>query len=78
MVDEAPEHWDDLWKPEYKFSHMLFDGSREVGTLGLNSLLQPQNSKDLPVVEERVDKLQTDSKYQGYRCGRDEGLYDSE
>ncbi|MDA6307692.1 extracellular solute-binding protein, partial [Escherichia coli] len=20
MVDEAPEHWDDLWKPEYKNS----------------------------------------------------------
>ena len=38
MVDEAPEHWDDLWKPEYKDSIMLFDGAREVLGLGLNSL----------------------------------------
>jgi len=36
MVEEAPEHWDDLWKPEYKDSIMLFDGAREVLGLGLN------------------------------------------
>lgn len=57
MVDEAPEHWDDLWKPEYKNSIMLFDGAREVLGLGLNSLGYSLNSKDLQQLEETVDKL---------------------
>ena len=57
MVDEAPEHWDDLWKPEYKNSIMLFDGAREVLGLGLNSLGYSLNSKDPQQLEETVDKL---------------------
>lgn len=57
MVDEAPEHWDDLWKPEYKNSIMLFDGAREVLGLGLNSLGYSLNSKDSQQLEETVDKL---------------------
>ena len=57
MVDEAPEHWDDLWKPEYKNSIMLFDGAREVLGLGLNSLGYSLNSKDTQQLEETVDKL---------------------
>ena len=57
MVDEAPEHWDDLWKPEYKDSIMLFDGAREVLGLGLNSLGYSLNSKDPQQLEETVDKL---------------------
>ena len=57
MVEEAPEHWDDLWKPEYKDSVMLFDGAREVLGLGLNSLGYSLNSKDPQQLEETVDKL---------------------
>ncbi|MDU6352883.1 MAG: ABC transporter substrate-binding protein, partial [Streptococcus mitis] len=57
MVDEAPEHWDDLWKPEYKNSIMLFDGAREVLGLGLNSLGYSLNSKDTLQLKETVDKL---------------------
>ena len=57
MVEEAPEHWDDLWKPEYKDSIMLFDGAREVLGLGLNSLGYSLNSKDPQQLEETVDKL---------------------
>ena len=57
MVEEAPEHWDDLWKPEYKNSIMLFDGAREVLGLGLNSLGYSLNSKDTQQLEETVDKL---------------------
>ena len=57
MVEEAPEHWDDLWKPEYKNSIMLFDGAREVLGLGLNSLGYSLNSKDPQQLEETVDKL---------------------
>lgn len=57
MVDEAPEHWDDLWKLEYKNSIMLFDGAREVLGLGLNSLGYSLNSKDPQQLEETVDKL---------------------
>ena len=37
MVDKAPEHWNDLWRPEYKNSIMIIDGAREVMGIGLNS-----------------------------------------
>ena len=57
MVEEAPEHWDDLWKPEYKDSIMLFDGAREVLGLGLNSLGYSLNSKDPQQLSQTVDKL---------------------
>ena len=30
MVDKAPEHWEDLWRPEYKNDIMMYDGAREV------------------------------------------------
>ncbi len=38
MVDKAPEHWNDLWRPEYKNSIMMIDGAREVMGIGLNSM----------------------------------------
>ncbi len=44
MVDKAPEHWDDLFMPEYKNSIMLIDGARGYG-LGLNSLGYGLNDK---------------------------------
>ena len=44
---KAPEHWADLWRPEYKNDIMMYDGAREVMGIGLNSLgysLQLQGS----------------------------------
>lgn len=57
LVDKAPEHWDDLWRPEYKNSIMLIDGAREVMGLGLNSLGYSLNSKNRDQLQEAVDKL---------------------
>lgn len=57
LVEEAPEHWDDLWKPEYKNDIMLIDGAREVMGLGLNSLGYSLNSKNPQELQEAVDKL---------------------
>ena len=39
MVDEAPEHWDDLWKPEYKNSIMLLMGRVRYWDSGLTRLV---------------------------------------
>ena len=57
LVDKAPEHWDDLWRPEYKNSIMLIDGAREVMGLGLNSLGYGLNDKNADHLQEAVDKL---------------------
>lgn len=57
LVDKAPEHWDDLWRPEFKNSIMLIDGAREVMGLGLNSLGYSLNSKNRDQLQEAVDKL---------------------
>jgi len=59
MVDKAPEHWNDLWRPEYKNSIMMIDGAREVMGLGLNSDGHSLNSKDADQLQEAVDKLYT-------------------
>lgn len=59
MVDKAPEHWNDLWRPEYKNSIMIIDGAREVMGIGLNSDGHSLNSKDANQLQEAVDKLYT-------------------
>ena len=59
MVDKAPEHWNDLWRPEYKNSIMMIDGAREVMGIGLNSDGHSLNSKDTNQLQEAVDKLYT-------------------
>ena len=59
MVNQAPQHWNDLWKPEYKNDIMLIDGAREVMGLGLNSLGYSLNSKNEGELQEAVDKLYT-------------------
>ena len=30
MVKNAPEHWSDLWREEYRNDIMMYDGAREV------------------------------------------------
>ncbi|MGT2828004.1 ABC transporter substrate-binding protein [Streptococcus himalayensis] len=57
LVKEAPEHWDDLWREEYKNDIMLIDGAREVMGFGLNSLSYSLNSKNEAQLQEAVDKL---------------------
>lgn len=60
MLETAPEHWEDLWRPDYKNQVMLFDGAREVMGFGLNSLGYSLNSKDmaeLATVEEHLTQL---------------------
>ena len=59
MVDKVPEHWADLWRPEYKNDIMMYDGAREVMGIGLNSLGYSLNSKDPQQLQESVDKLYT-------------------
>lgn len=60
MVEEAPEHWDDLWREEYRNDILLVDGAREVMGFGLNSLGYSVNSKNLnqlKEVEEHLNQL---------------------
>ncbi|MBP2623132.1 ABC transporter substrate-binding protein [Streptococcus oricebi] len=57
LVKEAPEHWEDLWRSDYKNEIMLIDGAREVMGLGLNSLGYSLNSKNEQELQETVDKL---------------------
>ncbi|MGT2681680.1 ABC transporter substrate-binding protein [Streptococcus porci] len=60
MVNKAPAHWEDLWRPEYKNDILLVDGAREVMGLGLNSFGYSLNSKDkveLAVVEAKLNEL---------------------
>lgn len=60
MVKEAPEHWEDLWKEEFRNDILLVDGAREVIGLGLNSFGYSLNSKDkveLAVVEAKLNEL---------------------
>ena len=59
MVDQAPAHWEDLWRPEYRNSIMMIDGVREVMGIGLNSLGYSLNSKNQDQLQEAVDKLYT-------------------
>ena len=54
-----PEHWADLWKPEYKDAIMLFDGAREVLGLGLNSLGTASTPRILSSWKRLLDKLYT-------------------
>lgn len=60
MVNEAPEHWEDLWKEEYRNDILLVDGAREVLGFGLSSFGYSVNSKDpveLAVVKAKLNEL---------------------
>lgn len=57
LIDSELEHWDDLWKEEYRNSIMLVDGAREVMGFGLNSLGYSLNSTDLDQLTEAEAKL---------------------
>lgn len=57
MVDNPPEHWTDLWNPEYANDIMLVDGAREVMGIGLGALGYSLNTKSLPELEAASQKL---------------------
>ena len=59
MVKNAPEHWSDLWREEYRNDIMMYDGAREVMGIGLNTLGYSLNEKDPKKLQEAVDKLYT-------------------
>lgn len=57
LVKHAPQHWNDLWKPEYDNNIMLVDGAREVIGLGLNSLGYGLNTKKMSELQQAETKL---------------------
>lgn len=57
MVKQAPEHWKDLWREEYRNDIMLVDGAREIMGLGLNTLGYSLNTKNYERLEEVEQKL---------------------
>ncbi|HEK9106383.1 TPA: ABC transporter substrate-binding protein [Streptococcus equi subsp. zooepidemicus] len=58
LVDKAPMHWEDLWRPEYRNSIMLVDGAREILGVGLTTFGYSVNSKHLKQLEAAEKKLQ--------------------
>lgn len=58
LVDKAPMHWEDLWRPEYKNSIMLIDGAREMLGVGLTTFGYSVNSKNLEQLQAAERKLQ--------------------
>lgn len=59
MVDKAPRHWKDLWRPEYQNDIMLIDGAREVMGLGLNTFGYSLNAKNMSQLNQVENKLQS-------------------
>ena len=61
FVDEdAIQHWDDLWNPDFKNKVMLIDGAREIIGLALDSEGHSLNSKDddqLAAAAKKLDSL---------------------
>lgn len=57
LVKQAPKHWNDLWRSDYRNQIMLVDGAREVIGLGLNSLGYSLNSKKMDQLDQAADKL---------------------
>ena len=60
LVKKAPQHWDDLWSPDYKNQIMLVDGAREVLGFSLNSLgysLNTKNMTELRLAETKLNSL---------------------
>ena len=58
LLQNAPQHWEDLWRPEYRNEIMLVDGAREVLGFSLNSLGYSLNSKNRAELQEAERHLQ--------------------
>ena len=60
LVKKAPQHWNDLWSPEYRNQIMMVDGAREVIGFSLNSLgysLNTKNMTELRLAETKLNSL---------------------
>lgn len=53
------QHWDDLWRPEYRDNVMIYDGAREVLGIGLQSLGYSLNETDSTRLREAANKMKT-------------------
>lgn len=53
------QHWDDLWREEYRDNIMIYDGAREVIGIGLQSLGYSLNETDSTRLQEATDKMKT-------------------
>lgn len=53
------QHWDDLWREEYRNNIMIYDGAREVIGIGLQSLGYSLNETDSSRLQEATDKMKT-------------------
>lgn len=58
MVDaKKVQHWDDLWRPEFKNSIMMIDSARDIMGLSLVSLGKSMNTTDAPTLQAAKGKL---------------------
>ncbi|MEX2804973.1 PotD/PotF family extracellular solute-binding protein [Streptococcus sp. H31] len=58
LLDSYPQHWNDLWRQEYRNQIMLVDGAREVLGFSLNSLGYSLNTKRRAELQEAEKHLQ--------------------
>ena len=58
-VKTPPEHWQDLWSPDYKNNLMLIDGAREIIGLALNEQGDSVNSKDMGQLNKAYNHLKS-------------------
>lgn len=59
MVKTPPQHWSDLWSPDYRNNLMLIDGAREVMGLALNEQGYSVNSKDMGQLNNAYNHLKS-------------------
>ena len=58
MIPEGSiQHWDDLWREEFRNQVMVFDGAREVIGIGLQSMGESLNETDPAKLKAATDKL---------------------
>ncbi len=53
----AIQHWDDLWRPQYKDNIMLVDSARDILGFSLVSLGKSMNTTDAPTLQAAKGKL---------------------
>lgn len=59
VSESQVQHWDDLWRPEFRDNVMIYDGAREVLGIGLQSLGYSLNETDSERLREATDKMKT-------------------
>lgn len=58
MVEEGDiQQWEDLWNPKFRNNILMYDGSREVIGIGLQSLGYSLNETDADALEQAKEKM---------------------